>query len=230
MEIYGLEKLSLVDFDGKIASTIFTGTCNFRCGFCHNSPLVLHAKSLPLIDEKEVLDYLESRKNILEGVCISGGEPTLQKDLPLLCEKIKKLGYSVKLDSNGTNPSLIKSLIENKLIDYVAMDIKNDIASYSEIIGLQNFDTTNIEKSVEYLINNSESYEFRTTLVNGYHKEENIKNIAEWLKGAKKYCLQKFKASENCICTGLSAIPETEANYFVQLLKQTIPNIILRGY
>ena len=122
MHICGLEKMSLVDFDGLVASTIFTGGCNFKCGFCHNSALVLNGQTLPTIPEEEILSYLQKRKGIIDGLCVSGGEPTLQKDLPLFIEKIKKLGYKVKLDTNGTNPDMIKLLFENSLIDFVAMD------------------------------------------------------------------------------------------------------------
>lgn len=230
MQILGLEKMSLVDYDGLVAATVFTGGCNFLCPFCHNSPLVLDFKQLPTIPEEEVLSYLTKRKGIVDGVCVSGGEPTLQKDLPLFIEKIKALGYKVKLDTNGTNPDLIKTLNENGLVDYFAMDIKNDKASYAKIIGFDKYDTKKVEKSVEYFLSGNADYEFRTTLINEYHKENNIAAIGEWIKGANKYFLQKFKDSGSCIKSHLSAVDEKSVLSFLDILKKNIPNTYLRGY
>ncbi len=230
MRIYGMEKLSLVDFDGKVACTLFTGNCNFRCGFCHNSPLVLDYKFLPEIDESEVFAYLNKRKGILEGVCISGGEPTLEKDLPLFIEKVKDLGYAVKLDSNGTNPELIKSLFENGLIDYLAMDIKNNKEDYAKIIGFDKYDTKKVEKSVDFLLNGKFPYEFRTTLINEFHKKENVALIGEWIKGADKYFLQKFKNSESCISQNLSAVDDKTVLEFRDILQNNVKKVFLRGY
>ena len=150
MQIFGMEKLSLVDYDGKIATTLFTGSCNFKCGFCHNSPLVLDYKNLPEYSMEEVFSYLTKRKGVIEGVCISGGEPTLQKDLPDFCQKIKALGYPIKLDTNGTNPKMVELLAKEGLVDYFAMDIKNNLEDYASIIGFDKFDTKNIETSVEF--------------------------------------------------------------------------------
>ncbi len=230
MEIYGIEKLSLVDYDGKIATTLFTGSCNFRCGFCHNSALVTGVSNLQPNDLDEVFDYLKKRTSLLEGVCITGGEPTLQKDLPEFCARIKELGYSVKIDTNGTNPEMIKTLNENCLADYFAMDIKNDLDNYSEIIGVKNFDTKNVEKSVEYFLSGKANYEFRTTLIKEYHSEENVRKIGEWIKGANKYLLQKFKPGENCISNNLSGIDEETANSYLEILKKYVNQVGLRGY
>ena len=230
MQLFGMEKLSLVDYDGLVASTIFTGACNFKCGFCHNSPLVTGLSSLAPMSENTVLDYFRTRKNILEGVCISGGEPTLNKDLPEFVEKIKKLGLKVKIDTNGTNPDMIKLLYENGLADYFAMDVKNSPDAYSEIIGVKNFDITPVNKSVEYLMANVPDYEFRTTLIGKYHKEENILGIANWIKGAKKYFLQKFRESENCIIGGLDGVDKQTAERYISILRSYIPNTNLRGY
>jgi pyruvate formate lyase activating enzyme len=193
MKIFGMEKMSLVDYDGKVCATLFTGSCNFKCGFCHNSALVLDYTSLPHYSEDQIFSYLEKRKGILDGVCVSGGEPTLNADLPLFIEKIKKIGYSVKLDTNGTNPEMLKSLYQNGLIDYIAMDIKNNREDYASIIGFNQFDTTKIEKSVDFLLSRNYDYEFRTTLISEYHKQVNIEKIADWICGANKYFLQKFK-------------------------------------
>lgn len=230
MNVFGMEKLSMVDYDGKIVATIFTGGCNFRCPFCHNSSLVLDYQTLSKIDEQEVLTYLEKRKGLLDGVCVSGGEPTLQKDLSLFLEKVKKLGYSIKLDTNGTNPNAVKSLKENGLVDYFAMDIKNSKEDYAKIIGFDSYDTTNVEKTVELFLGGDYDYEFRTTLIKEYHSMQNIKAIGEWIKGAKKYFLQKYIDSDTCILGGLSAISESVAKEYVSLLKNYIPNTNLRGY
>jgi pyruvate formate lyase activating enzyme len=230
MEIYGLEKLSLVDFDGKVAATVFTGACNFRCGFCHNSPLVTGVKDLPELGEQFVLDYLKKRYGLLDGVCVSGGEPTLQKDLLEFCQKLKEIGYAVKLDTNGTNPTLVKTLAENGLVDHFAVDIKNDKDNYAKIIGFDKFDTKNVEKTVDYLLTGKVSYEFRTTLIKEYHAESNILAIGNWIKGAKKYFLQQFKHSDGCITQGLNGIDEQTAKKFIDLLTPTVPSAKLRGY
>ena len=230
MDIYGLLKLTLLDFPGSVACTVFTGGCNFRCPFCHNSSLVLDYQTLSKIDEQEVLTYLEKRKGLLDGVCVSGGEPTLQKDLSLFLEKVKKLGYSIKLDTNGTNPNAVKSLKENGLVDYFAMDIKNNKEDYAKIIGFDSYDTTNVEKTVELFLGGDYDYEFRTTLIKEYHSMQNIKAIGEWIKGAKKYFLQKYIDSDTCILGGLSPVSESVAKEYVTLLKNYIPNTNLRGY
>ena len=225
-----MEKLSLVDYDGKIATTLFTGSCNFKCGFCHNSPLVLDYKSLPEYSMEEVFSYLTKRKGVIEGVCISGGEPTLQKDLPDFCQKIKALGYPIKLDTNGTNPKMVELLAKEGLVDYFAMDIKNNLEDYASIIGFDKFDTKNIETSVEFFLNGGAPYEFRTTLIKEFHKEENIVKIGQWIKGANKYFLQKFKDSDSCIQSHLSAVDDSQVAKFKEILQKTIPNTYLRGY
>ncbi len=230
MEILGLEKMSIVDYDGKVSATIFTGGCNFRCPFCHNSPLVLDYKKIDAIPENEIMGFLEKRKNLLDGVCITGGEPTLQKDLPLLCEKIKKLGYSVKLDTNGTNPEMVKELNENGLVDYFAMDIKNSLDDYPPIIGLTSYDTAKIEGTVSYFLSGKADYEFRTTLIAEFHKKENIIKIGQWLNGANKYFLQKFKSGDNTIAQGLNPVDQSQANDFKNILSKTVPKTFLRGY
>lgn len=230
MKIFGMEKLSLVDYDGKVATTLFTGSCNFKCGFCHNSALVLDYSSLPFYSEEEIFSYLTKRKGIIEGVCVSGGEPTLSPDLPFFIEKIKNLGYAVKLDTNGTNPEMVKSLNENGLCDYFAMDIKNNREDYANIIGFDKFDTTKIEKTVDYFLSGCADYEFRTTLIKEYHKQENILKIAEWISGAKKYFLQKFKLSDTCIQKDLSGVDDATAVLYRDILRKNIPNTNLRGY
>lgn len=231
MDVYGLEKLSLVDYDGVVAATIFTGGCNFRCPFCHNGSLVTNFNKLSAIDENEIISYLKKRIGIIEGLCITGGEPTLNPDLPEFIEKIKKIGIKVKLDSNGTNPDMIKTLIDNRLIDHVAVDIKNDKAHYAAVIGFNKFDTEKIEKTVSILLEGKVSYEFRTTIINEFHDENNIYEIGKWIFGADKYFLQKFKSADNCLLpNGLSEVPQEKA---IKLLKEVSPFVKqakLRGY
>lgn len=225
-----MEKLSLVDYDGFVAATVFTGSCNFRCGFCHNSALVLDYKAISPIPESEILSYLKKRKGILEGLCITGGEPTLNADLPDFIKKVKEIGYSVKVDTNGTNPEMVKLLAKEGLADYFAIDIKNDRENYAEIIGFKTFDTSRIEKTVEFLLSGKVGYEFRTTLIAEYHKAENIKAIGEWIKGADKYFMQKFKSGDNCISGGLSPVPTETAKEFTEIVKPYVKNVALRGY
>ena len=230
MNIYGMEKLSLVDYDGFVAATVFTGGCNFRCPFCHNAALVLGYNSLPAMAESEVLTYLNKRKGILEGLCITGGEPTLNPDLPEFIKKVKDIGYSVKVDTNGTNPDMVKMLVAEKLADYFAIDIKNDRENYADIIGFKTFDTSKIEKTVEFLLSGKVKYEFRTTLIAEYHKAENIKAIGEWIKGADKYFMQKFKSGDNCISQNLSPVPIETAKEFAEIMRPSVKSVSLRGY
>ena len=227
MKISGFQKLSLVDFDGHISATIFVSGCNFACPFCHNSGLV--AGSEPDLNENEILEYLKKRFGILDGVCISGGEPTLYPDLPEFIEKIKKIGYTIKLDSNGTNPQMLKSLVEKKLIDYIAMDIKNSFSKYSNTIG-KDFDTNILNESIKYIMTCGIDYEFRTTLVKELHSPKDIEDIAKMIQGAKRYYLQKFEDSGHCIKQGLSAVPKDIAQKYMEYLKKAIPNTYLRGY
>ena len=193
MKIGGLQKLTLIDYPGKIAATVFTIGCNFFCPFCHNPELVdpEKIKKQPVIPENFFFDFLESRKGMLEGVCITGGEPALHQDLPEFIKKIKNFGFSVKLDTNGSNPEIIENLIREKLVDYLAMDIKGPLEKYQEITKRE-IDFGKIKKSVE-LIKNFPEYEFRTTVLPRFHKKEDIINIAEWLKGSKNYFLQQFR-------------------------------------
>ena len=231
MRILGMEKMSLVDYDGYVSATVFTGGCNFLCPFCHNSPLVIDHKSIEEIPTDSVLDYLKKRLGILDALCISGGEPTLQKDLANFMEQVKKLGYKIKLDTNGTNPEIIKFVHQNGLCDYFAMDIKNNLNDYAKIIGFDKFDTKNVQNSIEYFLSNDLDYEFRTTLIKEFHSKENIQNIAKEISGAKKYFLQKFKNGENCIdATSLNPIDNSTVLEFIEILTPYVPNVKTRGY
>lgn len=226
MKISGLQKVSLVDYNENITATIFTSGCNFACPFCHNAGLVKGSE--PEIIKEEVLDYLKKRKNILNAVCISGGEPTLHHDLPEFIKEIKGMGYLVKLDTNGTNIDMVKYLVENKLIDYIAMDIKNSPSKYNKTIGKDyNF---NQLQSIKYIMSCGVDYEFRTTIIEGYHKLEDIEEICKSIKGANRYFIQKFEDSGNCLSSGLNAIDYDTATQFLSVAKKYIKIAKLRGY
>ena len=192
--IKGLQKTTLIDFPGKIACTIFLGGCNMRCGYCYNSDLVLRQNEIPSISNEEFLDFLEKRKKFLEGVCITGGEPTMHKDLPELCKSIKKLGFAVKLDTNGTNPEMLELLIEKKLLDYIAMDVKASLESYVKVCNVD-INIENVKQSIGIIKNSGIDYEFRTTLVPDIMNVEEMKKIGHLIAGARKYFLQQFRAS-----------------------------------
>jgi len=230
MKIYGIEKLTLVDFDAHCSCILFTGACNFCCPFCQNSALVIDQLPDP-IDENEIEEYLKARTNVLYGVVISGGEPTINKGLPDYIRHIKSAyGYKIKLDTNGSNPEMLKQLVEEGLVDYVAMDIKNSLDDYDLAIGIENYDTTKVKESIDYLKEGHVDYEFRTTLVYELHSKKNIEEIAELLKGAKRYFLQHFEDRGGNICDSLTAIPKEQAEEFVDILKKNIENVSLRGY
>ena len=230
MKFFGLEKLSLVDYDSNIAATVFTGGCNFRCPFCHNGPLVLDVKNQSVISEDEILSYLKKRKGVLNALCITGGEPTMHKELPEFIKKVKDLGYKVKLDSNGTNPEMLSQLAEKSLIDYVAMDIKSDKKGYPVITDVPALDLSPIEESIAFLKSGKVDYEFRTTLIKEYHSKEVIENIAKWISGAEKYFFQCFKETENCISLGLNKVDEKIAKSFLEIVKPFVKRADLRGY
>lgn len=228
MKIFGLEKLSMVDYEGHLCCTVFTAGCNFRCPYCHNADLV-EGRNLHEITEEEFFSFLQKRKGLLDGVCVSGGEPTLQPDLIDFIKRIKSRGYLVKLDSNGTSPKVIKELVELKLLDYIAMDIKNSKESYRKTAN-GFFDLAKIKESVEFLKQGKIPYEFRTTLVKGHHTEKEIKEIALWLKGADKIYLQCFVDSGSCITSGLEKVEKPEAEHYKEILSKTIKEVYLRGY
>lgn len=229
MNIQGFQKTTLLDFPEHLAATIFLGGCNFRCPFCHNGELVLTPNATPPLSLSDILAYLEKRKGILEGVCITGGEPTLEKELPFLLKEIKALDYKIKLDTNGYCPDLLKQLVEEKLIDYVAMDIKNCPQKYPETTGLSTINVDNIEKSVDYLLKGTLPYEFRTTIVKELHVEKDIHIIGEWLKGAQKYFLQSYEESEFVIQKGFHSPDKEMLLHFQELLLPNIPNTKIRG-
>jgi len=220
--------LSLVDFDGYAACTVFTGGCNFRCPFCHNGPLVLGVGALEEYSQDEIFAYLKKRAGVLEGVVITGGEPTLQKDLDVFIAKVKELGYKVKLDSNGTAPAVLQNLIDKGLVDYIAMDIKSSKEGYPVATGVP-FDSK-IEESVKILLQGKVPYEFRTTLVHGLINEYDIRQMAKWVKGAQKFVFQRFVDREGCIERGLQEMDKATALRYVKIFAEEGINAVLRNY
>jgi pyruvate formate lyase activating enzyme len=230
MDFSGWEKLSLLDFDDNITTTLFMAGCDFRCPFCHNSSLVLDPKGAPTIPWDEILEYLRQRKNVLDAVCVTGGEPTLMPDLLEKLTQIKQLGYIIKLDSNGSRPEVLRIAVEQGLVDYVAMDIKNSKEKYAMTIGTTAFKMEDIEESVRFLIDGRIPYEFRTTSILEYHNQKDFEEIGKWLAGAKKYYIQRYIDSENCISHGLHMIPKEQALIYKDILSKTIDHVDLRGY
>ena len=223
MEIGGLQKLTLIDYPGRLAATVFLCGCNFRCPWCYSSELVLpkKIKNQPKISEKEFFDFLNERKNLLEGVTICGGEPTINKDLPQFCKKIRRLGYFVKLDTNGSNPEMLEELINNKLIDYVAMDVKLPKERYPEIYG-KRVKIKNIEKSINILKIKKIDSEFRTTVVPTILDKEDISKIARWVGPAKRYYLQNFRP-EKTIDPKFEKIKPYPEEYLISIQKAIAP-------
>lgn len=228
MNFVGISKLSLLDYPGKMSAILFTKGCNFKCPFCHNG-LTLLDDSVAEIPFEEILEFLKKRKGVLEGVVISGGEPTLMPDLKEKIKAIKDLGYLVKLDSNGTNPSVLEDLIKNQLVDYVAMDIKNALEKYDLTAGTKTL-KENILKSIKLLQQSGIEYEFRTTLVNEFHCLNDIEEMGKMLKGSKAIYLQQFKISDGVLRKNLHPVDEGLANKFKDILLKYVSKVELRGY
>lgn len=229
MQIHGFQKTTLLDFPGKVAATIFTGGCNFRCPFCHNGDLVLAPADVPMIGEEEVLMQLKKRRGILDGICITGGEPTLQSDLPDFIRRVRELGLSVKLDTNGYQPEVLEALVREGLLDYVAMDIKQGPEKYNFISQMRGFDIEKIKDSVSFLMEGTVPFEFRTTVVKELHEKEDFAAIGAWLKGAPAYFLQPYRDSEQVILPGFSSYPYAELVEIRDILLPWIPNTVIRG-
>ena len=236
MIIGGFQTTTLLDYPGKVACTIFTAACNMRCPFCQNGDLITGSYE-NRYSEEEVLSYLSKRKDLLDGVCITGGEPTLQKDLAEFICKIKDLGLLVKLDSNGLNPDIIKMLYSGNLIDMVAMDIKSGPSTYGVACGVKNIDMNKIKESINFLMTSGIDYEFRTTLVKGIHTYEDMKEIGCLIKGAKDYYIQSYKESDKILglmdgneeAKSYTSFTRGELEQFLNIAKETIPNAMLRG-
>ena len=231
MRISGIQKLTLLDYPGKVACTMFTSGCNFRCPFCHNALLVLPEKiEESFLTEDEIMSFLKKRFGVLDGVAVTGGEPLLHADMPQLLEKIKAIGYKVKLDTNGSNPKLLREIIEAGLVDRVAMDIKNAPEAYGKTIGIENYDISKVEESKNLLLGGAVEYEFRTTVVKGLHTKESLVSAAKWIEGAKEYYLQQFKDSGELILPdGLGAYDKEEMTELCDAVRQYVPAAQVRG-
>jgi pyruvate formate lyase activating enzyme len=248
MLLCGFNKTTLLDYPEHVAATVFLGGCNFRCPFCQNRELLLNPSESAAYTEDEILSYLAKRKNVLTGVCVSGGEPTICKELPAFLAKLKELGYLVKLDTNGSNPSMLRQLYADRLIDYVAMDIKTSPQDYPKVTGFfagASGETANIffpssdallsavKDSVSFLMHETDSsrftYEFRTTVVKELHDKHSFEEIAKWIAGAPRYFLQSYQDSEGVLCPGFHAYEKEELLEFLALLRPSIPSVSLRG-
>ncbi len=228
MVIKGFQKLTLLDYPGKTACTVFTGGCNFRCPFCHNAILVTENDD-EIIGESEVFDLLNKRKGVLDGVAVTGGEPLIQKDIERFLFDIKNKGFLVKLDTNGYFPERLKNIIDGGLCDYVAMDVKNCREKYAETVGVKKLDIKPIEKSVELLLKNKVDFEFRTTVVGDFHTVDDIKKLSEWIQGAKKYYLQNFVDSGNLIDESCSGVSKDTMLEMKKAAREFVPNTEIRG-
>ena len=225
--IGGLQKVTLLDFPGKVACTVFLTGCNLRCPYCHNPDLVLTKDNGKYISEKEFFEFLLSRKGKLDGVCITGGEPTLYPNLTNLIRRIREMGFLVKLDSNGTVPETLKLLLCEKLLDYVAIDIKNAPSQYAETCGADVIEQ--VKKSAALLKNSNIDYEFRTTVCHPFHSPDGMQEIGRWLHGAKRYFIQPFVDSGNLLGSGVSVMTKSELEMLLNAVKPYIPAAELRG-
>lgn len=230
MLISGLQKLTLLDYPGRVACTVFTGGCNFRCPFCHNSSLVLPERLAHDTDEEQVLAFLKKRQGTLDGVAVTGGEPLLHKDIDVFLQKVHELGYKIKLDTNGSFPDRLADIVERGLVDRVAMDIKNAPGLYAATVGVPALDLEAIERSKNYLLAGHIDYEFRTTVVRGLHTAESVREAAKWIAGAKEYYLQQFKDSGDVLrLEGLSAYDEKEMHTLADAAAEYVPAVQVRG-
>ena len=229
MKICGLQKTTLLDFPGRVAATLFTGGCNFRCPFCHNSGL-LSGDAEAAYSVREILQFLEKRKRILEGVCITGGEPTLQPDLEDFIRDIRSLGLAVKLDTNGYRPDVLKALCQKGLLDYAAMDIKAGRDRYETAAGVCGLDMKRIDESIRFLLEGHLPYELRTTVVRGIHEAEDFRQIGPWIKGCRRYFLQTFKDSGDILVPqAYDAFSAEEMRAFMELVRPYAEEVSLRG-
>ena len=229
MKFGGLQKLTLLDYPEHVACTIFTIGCNFRCPFCHNNSLVIgRSESIDTLSEHEVIEFLTKRKNVLEGVCITGGEPLLQNGIVEFIKQVKALGYKVKLDTNGAFPDRLREIVEAQLVDYVAMDVKNSRELYAKTVGC-GVDIDAICASVEYLKSGVVDYEFRTTVTGSFHTENSIEQTAKWLQGAKRWYLQQFVDSGDLIDNTVVGCNEQTLRKYLEIATKFVPDTQLRG-
>jgi len=230
MLISGLQKLTLLDYPGRVACTVFTGGCNFRCPFCHNSALVLPEQLSQDSSADEVLRFLKKRVGVLDGVAVTGGEPLLHPDMADFLKEVKALGFLVKLDTNGSFPDRLMALVEAGLVDRVAMDIKNAPALYAKTAGLERFDLGGVTRSKDFLLSGAVDYEFRTTVVRGLHTKESLLAAAEWIRGAKEYYLQQYKDSGAILdADGLGSFDADEMHALADAVREIVPAVQVRG-
>lgn len=229
MRIAGLQKLTLLDFPEKTACTVFTAGCNLRCPFCHNAGLVLRAQEAETISERDFFDFLSRRKGILDGVCVTGGEPLLQHDIAAFLKRIKDLGFAAKLDTNGCFPGRLQELIEQGLLDYIAMDIKNSPAKYPLTAGVDGLDVEAVKKSVSLLLAGKVPFEFRTTVVKGYHTPADMDAIGRWIAGAPRYFLQAYADSGDILVPGQEGLSGEEMEELLKAVRVHLPQAALRG-
>lgn len=234
MKIHGFQKTTLLDYPGHVAATVFTGGCNFRCPFCHNASLVLKPEKQPLIPAEEVLNHLEKRKGILEGVCITGGEPTLERGLKQFMSQCREMGYLVKLDTNGYRPEVLQEIVKEGLTDYVAMDIKASLKNYGVAAGCPNIDTEKIRESIRLLRTSGIACEFRTTAVKGIHSVDEFEEIGKLLSGCSLYCLQTFRESgdilgQNAAQGSMETFSGQEMEQIAALMGKYVEKVVIRG-
>ena len=227
MLIQGLQKLTLLDFPGRVACTVFLGGCDFHCPFCHNSSLI--AGGEPVMDDEELLKFLKKRQGLLDGVAFTGGEPLLRRDLAPLLEKIHALGFAVKMDTNGNHPDQLKALVEAGLIDYVAMDIKNAPEKYAATIGLEKFDIAAVEESLAFLKTGVVDYELRTTAVAEYHTDEDFRAMGKWIEGTKRYFIQCYTERDSVLCPGLTSPSAEDLNRWCGIVRPYVEEAAVRG-
>lgn len=228
MDVQGLQKMTLLDWPGKVACTVFLGGCDFRCPFCHNAEL-LEGNLTAELTQGELLDFLRKRRGLLDGVCVTGGEPLLRPDLAGLLSDIKALGYPVKLDTNGSHPDRLAALWERGLVDYVAMDVKNSPERYGETAGVPKLDLTPIRESVSWLLEGHVDYEFRTTVVRQLHDASSFRAIGAWIKGAWRYYIQNFVDRDTVVYSGLAGFEKQELEGFADLVRPFVEQVELRG-
>ncbi|WP_022763290.1 anaerobic ribonucleoside-triphosphate reductase activating protein [Butyrivibrio sp. AD3002] len=227
MKIHGLQKMTLLDYPSKVAATVFLGSCDFRCPFCHNFELV-DGTAAPIMDDAELFSFLDKRKGLLDGVVITGGEPCLNSSLKDLIIRIKDMGYLVKLDTNGNHPDVLKDLLSENLVDYIAMDVKNSPEKYSDTCGVK-IDTEIISESINLIMNSGVDYEFRTTAIKEFHTAEDFAKIGEWICGAKAYYIQQFTERDTVPDKSLSSPSAEDMEAYRQAAERYIKNVILRG-
>ena len=229
MVFHGFQKMTMLDFPGNVACTVFTPGCNFRCPFCHNSLLVTRMNDNEIYTEDDILSYLKKRQGVIDGICISGGEPLMHDDIFDFVSKVKELGFLVKIDTNGSYPDKLRKLIDSGNIDYVAMDIKNCQGKYAETVAIPKFDFEPVRKSVQILLEGKINYEFRTTVVKEFHTPQDMVLIGELIKGTDRYFLQHFIESEGNIQQGLTPICKEEMENMRQTVSEYVKNAELRG-